>query len=248
MAIQFGNITLRYHTDNHDISYETGRQSGFMNTVERYLKPPDGAVGKEAQYGNSTYNTFDSNWWHSQKRVDWINKNAERFKKEMEEKYGHAVIARPDGDIRPLGRPIPTRYTRRQMVAEGEESPRHFAPPSWMKKSVNVFERNTPPRSKKEWREIAKQYEHSGKFSIYTLELREIETMERWWYIGLTNDLQNRIPSHRRKNQYGKDLILWEINDVEQFSGARSEALERERSRAYEFSIEKNTTNVLGGK
>lgn len=272
--MQFGNVTLHWHSETNLVVYRQGKHSGYRNTRERYLKPPKDGQGRRSNYGNSTYTTFDANWWKSQERVDWLDEKAQEWVEELRSDFGRVRVAR-EGDDYPsaLGNPIPTEYEEpeRPPHAQSENEPteaqrrgrwwanylathtcRKSYCPVCRHDSTDLFDFFDTGRPNvhqaSEWRKYAKQYEAESDLCIYTLELRELPNMTRWWYVGLTNKLSRRITSHRKKSRFGKKFILWDVDDVEPFDGSREDAERREHERALEVAIEKGTTNVLGGQ
>lgn len=90
-------------------------------------------------------------------------------------------------------------------------------------------------------REIIKQvvstYYHidEHEFHVYCLEI------EDGWYVGETGNLPTRVATHMNKRNVSN------IERVEPVDN-REDALERERVMSYEIAIEKNSTDIYGGK
>jgi len=81
--------------------------------------------------------------------------------------------------------------------------------------------------------------ESSSPHYVYCLEIEK--NGEQCWYVGESANLYDRITTHIRK----KNIL--NIQRVEELP-SRQDALEREREMSYEIAIQKNTTNIYGGR
>lgn len=76
-------------------------------------------------------------------------------------------------------------------------------------------------------------------FYVYVIKL--LRDNELWWYVGQTINPIQRLKTHlQNKNVVGVDRLIGVSN--------RDAAKEKERKLAYEVAIEKNSTNILGGR
>lgn len=120
----------------------------------------------------------------------------------------------------------------------------------WDKKAPSIFSINENPLPPIEIQKIdnwsSLKYkidaiEHSMGTPFYVYGIRLERDGETWWYVGQTSDLQSRISTHK------SDKNVLNIEYIEGFD-TREGAKEREREMAYEIAIERETTNVLGGR
>lgn len=78
--------------------------------------------------------------------------------------------------------------------------------------------------------------EYDCNHYVYCLELNDSA-----WYVGETENIKNRFSSHKREKNVTNIELIEEVPD-------RETALERERELSYEMAIEKNTTEIYGGR
>lgn len=78
--------------------------------------------------------------------------------------------------------------------------------------------------------------QHADGHYVYCLELDDES-----FYVGETSQLSTRIATHVREK---------DVQDIErvELANDKNEALERERELSYEMAIEKQTTNIFGGR
>lgn len=78
-----------------------------------------------------------------------------------------------------------------------------------------------------------------GESYVYVLVIMKDD--EPYYYVGKSNNPTNRLTQH---------ISSKSVVDIERLEGCKSEkaALNRERELSYELAIEKDTTNILGGK
>lgn len=78
--------------------------------------------------------------------------------------------------------------------------------------------------------------ESNTDYYVYCLEIDENN-----WYVGETSNLPKRFSAHKR------DKNITNIERIEEVQ-SRKEARERERELSYEMAIEKETTDIYGGR
>jgi len=261
-----------------EIAYTRGGENNFNSLESTILFPPqEGCADTYYSCGERQTFGFSKEWWYSQRRVDWINKKAELWAGKLDTKYSGVEIAREGDRNWSIGNAIPKSYNSNNTPENIKENRKKLQKEkryknSWKfwwasdladcrcsKKSykcaVNDVNRykifnnmSQPLFNCSNLPEKASKHAVDADFCIYTLELRNVKNNNRWWYIGLTNDITNRITGHVTKNHLGKELRLWNIEDTEPFNGTRSEARAREQEKSYEVAIEKGTTNIFGGR
>lgn len=89
--------------------------------------------------------------------------------------------------------------------------------------------------------ELARLFEECSDESHFVYCFKYEKNGEQWWYVGETGHLTNRILTHTNE----KDVIGIEIlESVEDVDAGR----ERERELSYQVAIDKETTNIGGGR
>lgn len=106
---------------------------------------------------------------------------------------------------------------------------------------------------------------YPSDYYIYVLELIRCEDGEVFYYVGKTDNLINRISNHvysSNRERYGRiympnmngessdevEYRILSVGNIVSVNGSESLALNKERELAYSLAIEKDTTNILGGR
>jgi len=88
---------------------------------------------------------------------------------------------------------------------------------------------------------LAKSFEMQNPDSHYIYCFSFDRDGSECWYVGETQNLEERIKTHSRQKDV-QSIELVECTDN------RKEARERERELSYEVAIEKNSTKIYGGR
>lgn len=131
--------------------------------------------------------------------------------------------------------------------------PKNSKPPDLVKEILNDYENYIENKIQELVEEKLSWYEKDGTHFVYVLELYNIKTREKWWYVGQSRALKNRIEKHIKDppspfKKSNKPYYVIDIYVEQDGYDNKVDACRREHDKYLEFAIEKNTKNMMGGK